>query len=77
MYLSIRKIIFSFSVNFCFLIILILSIQNSNIKNKVNFLGRESVSLPLSFIIGVSFIGGSMTGLFVSSNLIFKNDEKF
>jgi uncharacterized integral membrane protein len=77
MYLSIRKIIFSFSVNFCFLIILILSIQNSNIKNKVNFLGRESVSLPLSFIIGVSFIGGSITGLFVSSNLILKNDEKF
>ena len=77
MYLSIRKIIFSFSVNFCFLIILILSIQNSNIKNKVKFLGHESVSLPLSFIIGVSFIGGSITGLFVSSNLILKNDEKF
>ena len=77
MYLSIRKIIFSFSVNFCFLIILIMSIQNSNIKNRVKFLGRESVSLPLSFIIGVSFIGGSTTGLFISSNLIFKNNENF
>lgn len=75
MQFPIRKIIFSFSLNFCFLIILILSIQNSNIKNRVKFLGSESVDLPLSFIIGISFIGGSMTGIFIPSNLIFKNEE--
>ncbi len=75
MYLSIRKIVFSFSVNLCFLIILILGIQNSGIKNKVNFLGNESVNLPLSFILGISFIGGSITGIFVPSNLVFRNEE--
>ena len=75
MIFPIRKIIFSFSVNFCFLMILILGIQNSNIKNRVKFLGNESVNLPLSFIIGVSFIGGSITGLFVPLSLIMKNEE--
>ena len=71
----IRKIIFSFSINFCFLMILILGIQNSGIKNKVKFLGNESVDLPLSFIVGISFIGGSITGIFVPSNLVFRNEE--
>ncbi len=75
MFLSIRKVVFSFSVNLCFLIILILGIQNSGIKNKVNFLGSESVNLPLSFIVGISFIGGSITGIFVPSNLVFRNEE--
>ncbi len=75
MHLSIRKIIFSFSLNFCFLIILIVGIQNSGIKNRVKFLGNESVNLPLSFIIGLSFIAGSITGSFVPSNFIFKNED--
>ena len=75
MIFTIRKIIFYFSVNFFFLMILILGIQNSNIKNRVKFLGNESVNLPLSFIIGVSFIGGSITGLFVPLSLIMKNEE--
>tara|TARA_B100000161_G_C33446813_1_gene367256 strand:- start:240 stop:467 length:228 start_codon:yes stop_codon:yes gene_type:complete len=75
MILPIRKIIFSLSINFCFLIILILGIQNSNIKNRVKFLGNESANLPLSFIIGVSFIAGSITGIFLPSNLISKNEE--
>ena len=70
----IRKIFFSFSINFCFLIILILGIQNSGIKNKVKLLGNESVDLPLSFIVGISFIGGSITGIFVPSNFNFRNE---
>ena len=70
----IRKIIFSFSINFCFLMILILGIQNSGIKNKVKFLGNESVDLPLSFIVGISFIAGSISGNFVPSNFKLKNE---
>ena len=70
----IRKIFFSFSINFCFLIILVLSIQNSGIKNKVKFLGNESVDLPLSFIVGISFIGGSISGIFIPTNFKFKSD---
>ena len=75
MHLSIRKIIFSFSLNFCFLIILIFGIQNSGIKNRVKFLGNESVNLPLSFIIGLSFIGGSITGTFLPLNLALRNED--
>ncbi len=75
MRVSIKKIIFSFSLNFCFLTILILGIQNSGIKNRVKFLGNESVNLPLSFIIGLSFIGGSITGTFLPLNLAFRNEE--
>ena len=75
MRVSIKKIIFSFSLNFCFLTILILGIQNSGIKNRVKFLGNESVNLPLSFIIGLSFIGGSITGTFLPLNLAFRNED--
>ena len=75
MQFSIRKIILNFFVNFSFFIILVLSIQNSNVKKRVKFLGNESVNLPLSFIVGTSFIGGSISGIFVTSNLIFKNEE--
>ncbi len=71
---QVRKIIFSFSINLCFLMILILGIQNSSLKNKVKFLGNESVDLPLSFIVGISFIGGSISGNFVPSIFKFKNE---
>ena len=54
--------------------ILILGIQNSGIKNKVKFLGNESVDLPLSFIVGISFIAGSISGNFVPSNFKLKNE---
>ena len=39
-----------------------IGIQNSSYKSKVNFLINESVSLPVSFVIGLSFISGSITG---------------
>ena len=38
------------------------AIQNSSIKRKVNLIFSESVGLPVSFIIGISFISGSITG---------------
>ena len=34
-------------------------------KNKVNFFLKESVELPVSFIVGVSFISGSILGSFI------------
>ena len=39
-----------------------LGIQNSSKKEKVNLLISETVNLPVSFIIGMSFISGSITG---------------
>ena len=39
-----------------------IGIQNSSNKRKVNFIISETVNLPISFIIGISFISGSITG---------------
>ena len=62
---SIKKITFSLIFNSSLLLMLIIGIQNSSNKNKVNFFFNESVELPVSFIIGVSFISGSILGSFI------------
>ena len=51
---------------------LIIGIQNSSNKSKVNFLINETIYLPVSFIIGVSFISGSILGNTLSINNLFK-----
>tara|TARA_Y100000991_G_C21689462_1_gene228746 strand:+ start:17 stop:241 length:225 start_codon:yes stop_codon:yes gene_type:complete len=66
MLLRFRKILFTFAFNFSLFLILMISIQNSSQKNKVNLLIAETVSLPTSFIIGVSFICGSLTSSFLT-----------
>ena len=64
-----KKIFFSVLFNFSLLFLLIIGIQNSSNKSKVNFLINESINLPISFIIGTSFIIGSITGSFISLNI--------
>ncbi len=68
-----KKIIFATTFNSCLLLLLIIGIQNSSIKSKVNFLINETVKLPVSFIIGASFISGSLIGSFLNINLTIKN----
>tara|TARA_B000000609_G_C24060031_1_gene286049 strand:+ start:269 stop:424 length:156 start_codon:yes stop_codon:yes gene_type:complete len=48
------------------------SIQNSTKKEKVNLIFSETVTLPISFIIGISFIGGSITGSLLTINSKYK-----
>ena len=62
MYFPVRKIIFNFTFNLCLFSVLIIGIQNSSDKNKINLLFNETVELPVSFIIGTSFIFGSIFG---------------
>ncbi len=57
-----KKVIYSFTFNFTLFLILIIGIQNSSTKRKVNLLINETVRLPISFIVGVSFISGSLIG---------------
>ena len=66
-----KKIIFATTFNSCLFLLLIVGIQNSSNKSKINFLISETVKLPISFIIGVSFIGGSVLGSFLKLN--YKN----
>ena len=55
--------------NSCLFLLLIIGIQNSYNKSKVNLLVEESVNLPVGFIIGSSFISGSLLGSFLTNNL--------
>ena len=62
MSLILKKIIFATTFNSCLFLLLMIGIQNSSNKSKVNFLINETVKLPISFIVGSSFIGGSIIG---------------
>ena len=72
MSLILRKIIFTLSFNSCLFLLLIIGIQNSSNKSRINFFMNESVKLPISFIMGTSFIGGSLIGSFLNINLTKK-----
>ena len=71
MLISPKKILFTITFNSCLFFILIIGIQNSSNKEKVNFLINETIELPISFIIGSSFISGSILGslFFINSNV--------
>ena len=65
-----KNFVVSTIFNLCLFILLMVGIQNSSNKRKVNLLINETVDLPISFIIGSSFILGSLTGSLLSSNLL-------
>ena len=73
MFLIYKKLILSTLFNFSLFLLLIIGIQNSHNKSKVNLLVEESVSLPVGFIIGSSFISGSLLGSFLTNN--FQNKK--
>ena len=62
MLLPLKKFFFTFSFNSFLFLFLIIGIQNSSIKSNVNLLIDETVNLPVGFIIGSSFISGSILG---------------
>jgi len=70
--MTIRKIFFNFFINSLFFLVLIIGIQNSIKKQKVNLLINQTIELPVGFIVGVSFISGSLVGSLISINYPFK-----
>jgi uncharacterized integral membrane protein len=68
-----KKIIFNITFNSCLFLILIIGIQNSSKKEKINLIFAETITLPISFIIGSSFITGSILGSLLSVN--FNNED--
>ena len=70
----INKIFFPITFNTILFLFLIIGIQNSSNKSKVNFLINETVSLPVSFIIGLSFISGSVLGNVLNVNNLFNKE---
>ena len=72
MSLILKKIFFSLTFNSCLFLLLMIGIQNSSKKSKVNFLINQTVQLPIGFIIGASFIGGSTIGSFINADFTKK-----
>ena len=72
MNIYLRKIVLSVFFNSALFLIMIISIQNNSNKSKVNLLFNETIELPISFIIGVSFISGSIFSNLVSLSAIQK-----
>ena len=61
----IKKVVLAVIFNSCLFVVLFIGIQNSSNKNKVDLLIDETIELPISFIVGSSFILGSIFGSFL------------
>jgi len=72
MIILIKKVFFTLTLNSALLLMLIIGIQNSSNKKKINLLIGETVNLPISFIIGISFISGSLMGSLITYNFRIK-----
>ena len=68
MLVPIKKIIFVIGFNLSLFFLLMVGIQNSSKQMKINLIIKETINLPTSFIIGVSFISGSITGSILKIN---------
>ena len=62
MLFPLKKVFFAITFNTSLFMVLIIGIQNSSKKERVNFLIDKTIELPISFIIGSSFISGSIFG---------------
>ena len=69
-----RKVVHIFIFKLSIFILLMIGIQNSYERRKVNLLIGETVSLPVSFIIGISFISGSLSSSLLKIDLDSKKE---
>ena len=69
MSLFFKKLLNSAIFNSCLLVLLFIGIQNSSNKSKVDLIIDDTVELPISFLVGSSFILGSILGSFIDFNI--------
>ena len=69
MSLFFKRLLYSTIFNSCLFIFLFIGIQNSSNKSKVDFLINKTIELPISFVVGTSFILGSILGSFIEFNV--------
>ena len=67
--LILKKTFFMATFNLCLFLLLIIGIQNSSNKSRVNLVLDQTIELPVSFIIGSSFICGSILGGFINLHI--------
>ena len=68
--------IYSLLVNIFLLLFLLFAIQNSQKKNVIKIFNIETIELPISFILGTSFVTGSLSGNLIYSILSFTNTKE-
>ena len=69
-----KKLINTLLFNSSIFFMLMIGIQNSWKNSNVKFFTIKTVNLPIRFIIGTSFISGSLIGSFL--NLNFETNDK-
>ena len=73
MFFLMKKNLLNTAINLFFFFLLLIGIQNSSNKSKVDLIIDETIELPIGFIIGTSFISGSLIGGFISLNFVNQN----
>ena len=74
MLIKFRQLFFILTFNLTLFLILMNGIQNSSTRKRVDLIFTETIRLPLSFIVGVSFITGSLTGSILKINFSNKKE---
>ena len=64
----IKKLFFIFTFNIALFLVLMIGLQNSSNKKEVNLIFNDTINLPIGFIVGISFLSGSITGSLLSIN---------
>ena len=72
MIFRLKRLLFNLTFNISLFLLLIIAIQNSSNKAKVKLIIDETIELPISFIIGASFISGSIIGSLIPENIYKK-----
>tara|TARA_B100000614_G_scaffold196626_1_gene177899 strand:- start:192 stop:431 length:240 start_codon:yes stop_codon:yes gene_type:complete len=67
--------IYSLLANTLLIFFLLFSIQNSQEKKVLKLFNKETIELPISFILGSSLLAGSLSGIFINSICHFKSKE--
>ena len=63
-----KKLFYIFTFNCSLFLILMIGLQNSSNKKEVNMIVNKTINLPIGFIVGVSFLSGSITGSLITTN---------
>ena len=72
MKIFLKNIFFNAALNVTLFLLLMIGIQNSNKSYTVNLFLVETIKLPIGFIVGMSFISGSITGSFMNLDINIK-----
>ena len=72
-----KQFILSTTFNISLLIVLMVGIQNSSNKSRVKLYGIETINLPIGFIVGTSFICGSLFGSLFNVIEFHQKQDKF